>query len=206
MLIVTLESLGILCGCIDMIDNKLCCIAGQAVIDAYDQNIDLGTTEYSSSVVEYNGFAMQVVAIPGTNEWSDWLKNINPLSENGIKKASVEAAREIHSNVHRMRKVPLLVTGHSKGGATAIAYKKLFGADYCVAFCPARSLRYGWDNRMENTTLVISPSDPVPMLGFFSFCHPACDRIYLPFDFPGFKISSHSMKSINHYIEDYYCA
>lgn len=183
-----------------MSDKELYKIASAACLDVYGENIDLGTTEFSSRLVSYNNFVLQVLAIAGTNEVADWLKNIDMFSEKGIKKPALDAATEIHRNFKRMRKVPLLVTGHSKAGATAIAYMRMFGADHCIAFCPARSLRYWAGRKMENTTIFIDPNDPVPKAGLLSFGHPICDRVILPRDHIGIRVSDHFMSHINKFV------
>ena len=185
-------------------DPLLYQIASDLCNRAYDENIDLGTTEYLSTIVSYQNMALQVLAIPGTNELKDWLKNLNPLSSNGIKSSAVESAELLHRKMNRVKKIPLLVTGHSKGGAAAIAYKKLFDADYCIAFCPARSLRYNTDRKMENTTIFIDRDDPVPFLGFIGFGHPICERHYLPKDFIGFRVQEHLMRNVRNFIKEKY--
>lgn len=182
-------------------EKELYKIACKACENVYLVNTDIGTTEFSTKLVSYKNMALQVLAIAGTNELADWIKNLDLRSSKGIKKAAVDAATEIHKVVKRVSKTPLLVTGHSKGGATAIAYKKLFGADYCVAFCPARSLRYGSDRVMDNTTIFVDKDDPVPKMGLFNFCHPICERVYLPNDFIGLKVSDHLMPHINQFVE-----
>lgn len=180
--------------------NELYKIAGQLCEEAYKNRTDLGTTEYLARVVAYKGMAVQMLAIPGTDELSDWFKNLNMLSINGIKIAAAKAADEIYANFKPMKGIPVYVTGHSKGGATAIAYKKKYGADYCIAFCPARSLRYWIDRRMNNTTIFIDRDDPVPKAGLFSFGHPICTRIMLPKDHIISSVSDHMMTHINKFL------
>lgn len=181
-------------------DLDLIRIAAKACQAAYQDNTDLGTTEFSDTIHPWNGGHIQVLAIPGTNEAADWLKNINLWSTQGIKKVAVDAAREIKARFGRIPELPLLVTGHSKAGPTAIAWKRLIGADHCIAFCPARSLRYWAKRKMENTILIIDPDDPVPKVGAVSFGHPICPRITLPNDF-GLKVSDHFMDHIIEFFE-----
>jgi len=88
-----------------------------------------------------------------------------------------KAAVKIQNDIQHTIKYPLLVTGYSKAGATTIAYKKLFNADWCVTFAPVKSLRYWSDRKMQNTTLFIYPDDPVSKAGFISFGHPDCKII-----------------------------
>lgn len=168
-------------------------IAADACQRVYENNIDLGTTEFNVSYAVVGDDFVQVLSIAGTNEKKDWLKNINFWSKQGIKKPAYDAAQEIKKYFKRDLEYKLLVTGHSKAGPTAIAFKRLFGADYCIAFAPARSLRYWCDRKMENTTLFIDPDDPVSKVGFISFGHPQCKIIkaennhFLP------SIGDHSM-------------
>lgn len=168
-------------------------ISAQACQDVYNRNVDLGTTEYYSEIKWYNGKQIQALSIAGTNEKEDWLKNISLWSEKGIKKVAVQAATEIKNHFVRLPDIPLLVCGHSKAGPTAIAYKRLFGADWCVAFAPARSLRY-WTNRtMRNTTIFVDPDDPVSKVGFLSFGHPKCRIITAKNNHVGISVGDHFM-------------
>lgn len=183
-------------------DKRLYKIASECCIQAYKENIDLGTTEFNVNMVEYKNEMLQVLSIPGTNEFLDWVENFKLWSRKGIKISAYNAANKINKTFKPDPKMKLMVTGHSKGGATAIAYKKLFGADYCVSFCPARSLRYCSNRFMNNTVIFIDKDDIVPKLGFLNFGHPLCDRVYLPNDFIGFKISDHFMNHIDNFIEN----
>jgi len=158
-------------------DKGLYQIAARACLDVYLDNTDLGTTEIRSDVRTWNGRDIQVLAIAGTNELGDWWKNFKLWSKQGVKLPAYNAAHEAREHLERIPWLPLMVCGHSKAGATAIAYKRLFGADYCIAFSPARSLRYWTDRALENTTIFIDPDDPVPMVGCISFGHPVCTRV-----------------------------
>lgn len=82
-------------------DKELYKIACKACDDVYLINTDLGTTEFSTRLVRYNNMALQVLAIAGTNELLDWAKNFDLRSSGGIKKASVDAAAEIHKAIKR---------------------------------------------------------------------------------------------------------
>jgi hypothetical protein len=103
-------------------------IAARAASEVSEHNIDLGTTEINYSIVTFRGCRLQVLAFSPTNETADWIKNLNLWSKEGIKKSSYDAATEANEIFHRIPGLPLLVTGHSKGGADAIAYNKLFKA------------------------------------------------------------------------------
>ncbi len=164
-------------------------ITARACLDVYQDNIDLGTTEYKLKTM----VDIQVLAIAGTNELADWGKNFNLFSWKGIKYPAYKSAKEIHDQVKDKITKPLLVTGHSKAGATAIAYKRLFTGSWCVAFAPARSLRYWSDRKMQNTTLFIDPDDPVSKAGFISFGHPQCKIIEAEDDHLGLHVADHFM-------------
>ena len=173
-------------------------VAVKACADVYKNNTDLGTTEFRHAIKTINGRRYQVLAIAGTNEWKDWLININLFSRKGIKYGAYKAAKDINEKLRRYKGLPLLVCGHSKAGATAIAFKRLFGAEYCIAFAPARSIRPWAKKEMENTVLFIDPDDIVSKLAFISFTHPICTVIKAREDHDFYSIGDHKMK---HWIE-----
>ena len=184
-------------------DNTLYKIAVNACAGVYKENIDLGTTEYSITSLIYKDNVLQILAIAGTNEMADWWKNVNIRSKNGIKKVAVDAAKEIHENFkERISSYKLLVCGHSKAGPTAMAYKELYGADYCVAFCPARAFRPWNKKKMDNTTIFIDPDDLVPKLGRLFFTHPECNIITLPNDHKGWYIKDHHINHLVDYVNN----
>jgi len=168
-------------------------IAAKACQDVYNDNVDMGTVEYKLRFAKYKGKPIQILSIAGTNEVGDWWANINLWSTKGIKSGAYKAACKIHEQVKLKLKFPLLVTGHSKAGATAIAYKKLFKADWCIAFAPARCLRHWTDRKMRNTTLFIDPDDVVSKAGFISFGHPDCKIIKAEDDHFLISIKDHFM-------------
>ncbi len=148
-------------------------IAAKAAKAAYSKHTDLGTTEYNLETKVVGDREIQVLAIAGSNEPMDWLLNFNICSWKGIKWAAYSAAKDLHAIVGRQIEHPLLVTGHSKAGATAIAFKKLYPYAYwCYAFNPARSLRYWATKGMQHTFLYINAKDPVSKAGFINFGHP----------------------------------
>jgi hypothetical protein len=183
------------------LEAALCCK------QVYEINSDLGTTEFDITKHVINGKGFQILAIAGTNEPKDWLKNFNLTSRAGIKTAAYKAAYEIVNNKTFIRirsrspHLPLIVTGHSKAGATAIAFMKLFYKNhfpqtepsYCIAFAPARCLRYWTDRRMDNTTIFTDPDDPVSFVGRVSFGHPICEHIKNENNYFGFKIGDHKI-------------
>lgn len=178
--------------------NEFYLAGAKAAKRVYSSNIDLGTTEYKLTIKPIMDIETQILAIAGTNEFDDWGKNLNLSSIDGIKKTAVEAAREIHDSVSIDPTMPLMVVGHSKAGATAIAYKKLYGAKYCMAFCPARSLKKDTYRNMKKTYVFIDPDDWVPKLGYLTFAHPIAQRITFE-DNWGWHPGDHS---IDHIIEE----
>lgn len=176
-------------------------LAALAANNVYADNTDLGTVEFKLTMVSFRACRLQVLAFAGTNEVGDWVSNFSLWSSQGIKQSAFNAATTVHSVVSLEPGVPLIVTGHSKGGAEAIAYHKLFGATWCVAFCPARCLRYWCRKTMYDTTIFIDPDDPVPKLACLSFRHPICNTVYLPDDVPGLWLGEHSMKNIMEYLK-----
>ena len=127
-------------------------------------------------------------------------------SKKGIKKSAFQAATDIHEVIKRNfrygPKPPLLVTGHSKGGLEAIAYKYLFGADWCVAFNPARGMRYWIDRRLWNTAIFTDPDDFVNYAGMVSFGHPICKHYKGEYDTPFFRIKEHDINKWESFIDD----
>lgn len=167
----------------------------------YEKNIDLGTTEFNLETVVISGKTFQFLSIAGTNETEDWFKNLDLTSIHGIKKSAYDAAYEIINSDFFWKpfsyKFPLIVTGHSKAGATAIAFHKLFSScsneHQCIAFAPARSLRYWTNRKMENTTIFTDPNDPVSWVGRLNFGHPVCNHIKAENDHFGFDIGDHAI-------------
>jgi len=176
---------------------KACAVACKEV---YEENVDIGTTEFFIKTIEIDGITYQILSIAGTNEKKDWFKNFDLFSKKGIKKSSLEAAKEIMSSryFHEKRAgfVPLIVTGHSKGGSTAIAFHRLYqnrmiGSSFCVAFAPSRCLRYWAKRDMNRTYVFIDPDDPVSFVGRIGFGLPKCKYYYADNNHFGFKLKDH---------------
>jgi len=167
-------------------NNELYKIALDACKQVYKHNIDLGTTEYMYSKAVWQDQPLQIIAIAGTNESLDWFKNLDIRSVSGIKRSGVVAAGEIIQDLNWKKlidpDIPVLVTGHSKGTAAAVAYKKLYGADYCVLFNPVRCLRKARDNTMDNTVMFLDKEDLVSKVAFISFRLPKCHTRKKPHD------------------------
>lgn len=181
-------------------DNRFYKKASELCIKAYSIRKDLGTTEYLLELFDHEGQTWQGLIIPGTDELGDWLKNLDLDSIAGLKEASVEAALEIRFDAASMidPDLPLVVIGHSKGAATALVYHKIFNADYCIAFCPARCFKNA--GYLENCTIFIDPDDVVPKLGALHFKLPECEVVKLPDDHVGIKVSDHYMSHIDAYL------
>lgn len=165
---------------------KLSRIALDACKQVYRLNTDLGTSEYAYSISEYQDKPLQVVAVAGTNEPRDWLRNLDIRQMNGMKRSAVVAANEILTDLNLKNLIkpdlPLMFTGHSKGTGACVALMKDFGADYCVLFNPVRCISRKVNNAMDKTTMFIDKEDIVSKLAFISFNLPDCQTIIKPSD------------------------
>jgi hypothetical protein len=192
-----------------MIDQKLLLIAAHACAKSYEQNVDLGSSEYCLSKTFYNGGPLQILAMPGTNEMSDWLWNLHLWSSQGVKRCTYLSVKKIHKAIEGKINpyIPLLVTGHSKAGPDALWWKAKYGANYCVAFCPPPAFRRWNKPVLQDTTIVIDQDDLVPMAGMISFTQPEVSEIItLPddkkwYDIKG-MIGDHSMGNIVAFLEN----
>lgn len=189
-------------------NNELILLAAKACADAYKNNTDLGTTEYSLTETTYQGKPLQILAMPGTNEMADWLWNFHMWSRAGVKRCTYLAVEEIYKAVRLNPSIPLLVTGHSKAGPDALWWKARFNATYCIAFCPAPAFRRYNAPKLTGTTIVIDPDDIVPIAGIINFGHPTVDQVIkLPrdkkwYDIRG-RIADHDMDHIVKYFENF---
>ena len=176
---------------------KLYFMAAKACTEVYEKNIRIGMgTEFDHFITNVNGQDVQVIVIAGTDDLIDMVKNINLLSWFGIKLSAYRAAKRIMEKVELKPDLPLIVTGHSLGGTVAIALKKKFKADYCIAFAPARCLRYWSKRKMNNTIIFIDPDDPVSnLLGIVNFGLPKCKTIKAPENHLTPSINDHFMKN-----------
>ena len=176
--------------------------SAKACFDVYDNHTDLGLTQCRHYIATINGRRFQVLSIAGTNEALDWFSNLNLFSWCGIKIGAYLSAKKIHKHYKKILKnhqyLPLLVTGHSLGGATALAFKKKYGCAYCIAFAPARTFRYWVNRKLSNTTIFIDPDDIVTKLGFISFGHPICGVVKARENHEFYSIGDHVMK---HWLE-----
>lgn len=179
--------------------------AAEACKKAYRYNINIGSTEYNFIYTP----ELQILAIPGTNELLDWFWNFMLYAKEGVKRCSHLSAQRIHEQIKQyiIPTIPLMVTGHSKAGPTAVWYKYKYGADYCVAFCPAPGFRRWKAKEMghqKNTLLVLDPDDFVINAGRLNFTHPDAKTITLPkdkkwFDIAG-RIADHDLNQVTQFI------
>ena len=178
-------------------DLALYRLAAREIKDVYDgQCFDEYSTEWNSSICDYNGRNIQVLAVGGSDELIDWLWNVTLLSWGGVKLCSYLSAKRILKGFTRLTGIPLLVAGHSKSGPTALYLADRLNADYCVAFAPARGFRRA--KVMHNATIVLTEQDPVPKIGFLSFTHPNCKKYYVRSDgLNGHKID-YFLKNLSH--------
>lgn len=135
----------------------------------------------------------QVLAIAGSNDWIDWLLNLLMLSWKGTKLCHYFEARRLNKLIRNKIVNPdkLIVLGHSKGAATALAYKKQFPCRAAMAFNPARVFRR-WNNKpMTETVIFTDPDDPVSKLAFLRFGLPDCIRVESEDNHSIFRIGDH---------------
>lgn len=175
--------------------HMIAALAGNAV---YDINIDIGSTEYAVTKAKYQDEKIQVLAFAGTNESLDWFWNLMPLWWDGVKLGTYLSVKRVAKRFIPDSEKKLMVEGHSKGGPPAMYWKQKYGADWCVAFCPAPGFRK--KIKLENTTIFIDPDDLVPKAGRILFCHPNVDEVVtLPQDKKWWQI----LKRINDHLMDH---
>lgn len=179
--------------------------AAKHSLQVYTKNISVGFgTEIDYRLVSINGKRWQVLSIAGTNGWLwDMLKNINILSRAGIKLSAYRAAGRIKKYLNINTTMPLLITGHSLGGAAAIAYKKRFKKGRCIVFAPANCLRRYRSRKMSDTTVFLDPDDPVTQIfGRLSFGLPDCETIRAEDNCTFYSFDSHPMKNWGKFVGD----
>lgn len=172
------------------LDNKFILAVAVECMKSYEKNVNLGSTEYALTIITYEGKPWQVLSTPGTNEMSDWFWNLYLRSTKGVKRCSYLAADRVHEEIKGKINpfIPLAVTGHSKDAPTALQYMAKYGADACIAFCPAPAFRrfrfiqtFPFIERikyvpLKNTLTVYDPDDLVPAAGIISFGHRTVER------------------------------
>ena len=186
---------------IGQMDKELYQISARCAEDVYQDSIDLGGGVQVNIFhrIHYGLGMLKVVAFSGSRmeffDWSPVHGNLCLWSRGGIKGSAQYQAKKAKNDLPNMWQRPLVVTGHSRGAAAAIAYKRLYGADYCVAFAPPPVIRPWAKHKMMDTTLFIDPDDPVSDAGGVSFDHPDCNIIRAKDD-PGFKdVGAHPMSN-----------
>ncbi|MCG8634219.1 MAG: hypothetical protein MI863_10350 [Desulfobacterales bacterium] len=129
-------------------DKELLKIAAHACDEVNQDPIGPGTTGYKAGIRIYRGKPIQVLAIACTGETGNRPENTTPWSIRWRERAALEVARRLQF-FGRIPELPLLVCGHASAGAAAIAFKRLFKADYCVAFAPEATSQAGKKNRRK---------------------------------------------------------
>jgi pimeloyl-ACP methyl ester carboxylesterase len=156
----------------------------------------LSVYEYWPDVsgIESNG--MRILAISGTRDFADWLTNISFFANDdychrGFLARAYRLLPECLETLRGDRSIPIVLTGHSLGGAVAMllaAKLKLLGypVPACVTFGQPmvgdRKFATLWQSLEIATTRYVHGSDPVPRTpGLnFGFCHVPSDLILLP--------------------------
>lgn len=186
-------------------NKKLYTIAINTLQEAYNKpQKSKVSTQWSTFVTSYKGEPLQVLAIPGTNGIADWFWNLLLLQKDGVKYGCWVSAQRILKDFIRKPNIPLLITCHSKSGGTGIYLQELLNAEYCVAFCPARS--FTEDSVNKNTVMFFDNDDLVPKVGWSRFTHRKTEMVYLPKDKKWWnlrgRIKDHLLDHIKQYIEE----
>ena len=162
------------------------------------------STCWSSFTTIYNKEEIQVLAIPGTNDYKDWFWNILLLQKNGIKYGAYVSVQRILKSFIRKPNMKLLITCHSKSGPTGIYLQEILNAEYCVAFEPVKGFIEEKSN--SNTIIFIDSDDIVPKLGWSRFYHRIAYTVYLPKDKKWYnikgKIQDHMIDHISEFIDN----
>lgn len=192
--------------------NNIYKIAVEECAKSYEKYESVDSTQWNISFPVINGKVVQMLSIPGTNEFSDMGNNLDLRSENGIKYGAFMAAYVIFANIKVYKGLDFYVTGHSLGGATAIALMKelgkLLNIKHCIVFAPARCLRYfrwfkNYTRKMPNTTMFYDPDDAVScLLGFINFGLPICETIKAPKDHLLYSASDHVMNKWRKFVAE----
>lgn len=184
-----------------MMDRALELIIAKQIKKVYDgHGHNVGSTEWLDELILYNGKAVQVLAIGGSDEALDWFLNVLLASWDGIKLCNyISAKRILKSHFFRVAGVPLYIGGHSKSGHTATRLSQIMQADGCLALCPAPAFRKV--EKITNVKMIVDPDDPVPHLGKINFKHPDCEVEYLPEDKKGFAVGDHLIDHIIEYLK-----
>lgn len=183
--------------------DDLYMIAALACRDVYETGTKVLTTSYAITEAEFNGEKIDVLAFAGTDEFVDWFLNVIPFSCDGVKLGSHLSVERVADRYEKKPDKKLLVCGHSKAGPTAFKWMQKYGADWCVAFCPAPGFKECIF--LENTTMFIDGDDFVPKLGRLLFRHPVCKVVKLPRNRPWWdifgRIGEHFMSRVINYLE-----
>lgn len=169
-------------------------------IKSYTINRSVRSVKYLLENFEIDDIGYQAIIFPGTGCFVDWIKNVDFRAVAGMKRSALSDAIDARISIrHRLNPDRILiVAGHSKGAATALCYHRIYNADYCIAFCPARCFR-GCIS-LDNSVMFIDPDDVVPKLGALRFNLPKCELVKLPMDHLGLHIEDHFMEHILDFI------
>ena len=182
---------------------------------------DEGSTEWSDTIVEFEGVKWQLLTIGGSDEFLDWIQNFILAQIDGVKTCSYLSAHRIMTGkwgkLDCLRKLlfikkiepfkrldmPLAIFCHSKSGPTGPYLKKTFcnDEDYGCSFCPAPGSVKG--EEVKNYKYYIDPNDPVPNLGKPFFQHYDVEIEYLE-DEGGIIVKDHFVEHIIAYLRQYH--
>jgi len=131
------------------------------------------------------------------------LKNLDVRTTKGIKKGSYDAAKEVYEDCgHILKAVSshcrLIITGHSKGAAEALAFKRMYKTKMKIwrtyAYCPPKVLSIGNKHEyMDRTYLFIDPDDMVSDVGWPFLKHPDAYTVYSKDNIWSDRITDHEI-------------
>lgn len=198
-----------------MITKDICIFALGYAKKVYKEHVKIGSLEFLLVDLPnpIDGKEMQLLAIAGSNDGWDWFWNVTLFSWAKIKLGAYFAAKRIHKSKHfrdlRDFSKPLIVTGHSRAGASAPAFFKMFCSqehDYLVFFNPCPSVRRTMSDEertLNNAIAFRNKHDIVDKAGILNFGHWYCETVDQPKD-QGNVIDDHVLNQWDDRIEEYF--
>ncbi len=180
----------------------------KAVYDNYEYKV--WTTEFSLKTTMVNsGIEIQRLDIGGTKGFFDWIPNTLLLSWKGYKIGDWWSAKRIKNSKYfkakRDLRLPLLITGHSKGGGSAVVFMHAFGnkeKDWCVPFNAPPVLRSWIDKNMPRTYMFFNTHDVVSDAGEVNFDHPIPEKEYFNKQDLGDVLDNHNIDQWDDFINN----
>lgn len=160
--------------------KELFMLAKHGAKTVYKIHFKIWTTEFSITNHRLkSGEFIQRLSIGGTKGLLDWIPNILLFSYKGYKIgdfwSAVRIARSKEFKKYRNPACRLLISGHSRGGGSAVVYMHRYGdkhRDWCVAFNACPSLRRTINRLIPNTYMFYNAYDIISNAGIVNFGHP----------------------------------